>query len=198
MKYEKDNSPVQMKPLRVLKLTAAIWLLALLALLAPLSVLAQSVFQAHLLTPPGGARLSMGQFWFRVDQGEVEFVAIVFPFGNVSALTSNLSPVLSVPGRSVKFALNEGAFTAFHGLYTYADRNPFLPFEPPFVYDEDGNAYLIDAPVIRWGYLYTGRFALPAGFERQLLNGHGTVQFNEYLSGLVTVEVATAPGKRRR
>jgi hypothetical protein len=181
--------------LPVLKLVAALWLLALLA---PWSSPAQSVFQATLATPPDGARLVMGRFYFQMDHDELEFVAIVFPFGSLGLLSSNVNPVLSVPGRSVEFSLGQGILTEFRGLYSYADHNPFLPFELPFLYDEEGNPYLIDAPVIRYGYRYSGRFKLPSGFERQLLTGLGVVELNEYVAGSVRVAAVEKPGNQRR
>src|SRR5262245_46121539 len=106
-------------------------LAAALLLLAPLAVPAKGVFQATLATPPApppnSARLSMGNFYFQVDNNELEFVAIVYPaFGLVP---TNLNPVLTVPGRSVEFSLGSGVYTSFHGLYSWAFRNPFLPFE---------------------------------------------------------------------
>jgi hypothetical protein len=177
-----------MKPI-TLALTVA---LLFLAPLAP----AKSVFQASLLTPPADARLLMGSFYFQVDNDEVEFVAIVYPAFGVAP--TNLKPALSVPGRTVEFSLGTGVLTSFHGLYSWAFRNPFLPFELPIQYDEEGNPYLIDAPVILSGYLYKGRFKLPPGFDRQLLNGRGFVQLHEYVAGSVMVAATDERGNRER
>lgn len=175
-------------------------LAAAVLLLAPPAAPAKSVFQATLATPPApfpdSARLSMGSFYFQVDNDELEFVAIVYPaFGLVP---TNLNSVLTVPGRSVEFSLGTGVRTSFHGLYSWAFRNPFLPFELPIQYDEDGNPYVIDAPVILTGYLYTGRFKLPPGFDRQLLNGRGFVQLHELVAGSVVVAATDERGSRER
>lgn len=159
-----------------------------LALTAP----AQSVFQAYLHTPPeDGARLDTGRFWFQVNQDEVEFYAIVFQsFGQTPP---DLAPVLEVPGSSLGFSLGDSTATEFRGAYSYADRNPFVPFEYPFQYDDDGNPYLIDNHSIRYGWLYSGRFDLPAGFEAELLAGRGTVELNPFLSGNVTIAAVPEP-----
>jgi hypothetical protein len=126
-----------------------------------------------------------------VDQDEVEFYAIVFQsFGETPP---GLAPVLEVPGSSLGFSLGDGAATEFRGAYSYADRNPFVPFELPFQYDDDGNPYLIDNHSIRYGWLYTGRFDLPAGFEAELLAGRGTVELNPFLSGQVTLAAVPEP-----
>jgi hypothetical protein len=144
---------------------------------------AQSVFQAYLSTPPSGARLDPGRFWFQVNQDEVEFYAVVFQtFGQTPP---SMAPVLEVPGSSLGFSLGDGAAREFRGIYSIADRNPFVPLELPFQYDDEGNPYLIDTPSIRYGWLYSGQFDLPAGFEAELLAGRGTVELNPFLSGAV-------------
>ena len=150
-------------------------LIGVLALGLTLKSPAQNVFQAYLSTPPGGAQLGLGRFWFQVDNGQVDFTAIIFPFGPA---TSSLNPTISVPGRDVEFTLGAGTATTFNGLHTMADHNPYLPAEPWLLagYDDAGNPYHIDAPVIQYADVYTGHFSLPAGFEQRLLDGLGRVK----------------------
>lgn len=158
---------------------------------ATLSSSAQAVFASWLHTPQdGGATLGMGKFYFQVEQDTVDFVAIVTPFGS---FTADLYPLLSTPAGSLEFSLGEGVFTAFGGSYTYLDRNPFLPFELPFLFDDEGHPYLIDTCNIRYGNLYTGHFALPDGFLDELLAGRGTVQFNDDILGSITVAAVPEP-----
>jgi len=155
---------------------------------------AGSVFQSHLSTPAGsgGAQLSLGQFYFRVEADQVDFVALIFPLG---PLTGSLSPVLSVPDNSINFSLGAGASTWFHGSHTIADHNPFLPTEPwlPAGYDENGNPLYLDTMNIRMADVYTGHFILPPGFEADLLAGLGSIEFNSSVTGTITVAAVPEP-----
>lgn len=158
----------------------------LLGLAFALNARAESVFQAFLSNPPGGAQLSLGKFYFRVESDQVDFVAVIFPFGS---LTANLDPVLSVPGSSINFSLGTGTSTLFYGARSIAYRNPFIPAEPwlPTGYDEDGIPFYYEAPVILAGDFYTGHFSLPPGFEADLLAGLGRIDFNPVLGGAIAV-----------
>jgi len=158
----------------------------LLGLALTLTARAETVFQAFLSNPPGGAQLSLGKFYFRVEAGQVDFVAVVFPFGS---MTTDLNPVLSVPGSSITFSLGEGTRNWLHGTHTVADQNPFLPAPPwlPYSYDENGNPIYVDAAVIRLTDIYTGHFSLPEGFEADLLAGLGRIDFNPALGGAIAV-----------
>jgi hypothetical protein len=182
-----------MKPGIILPFNAAL-LIGVLGLGLACKSPAQNVFQAYLSmsqsTLLGEAQLSRGRFWFQVDDGQVDFTAIIFPFGPA---TVSLNPTMSVPGSDVEFTLGAGTATTFSGLHTIVDHNPYLPAEPwlPTGYDDAGNPYYLDAPVIRYGDVYTGHFTLPDGFEESLLSGLGRVEFNSTLSG--AIKVASVP-----
>src|SRR5262245_36556217 len=98
---------------------------------------AQSVFQASLgaHSPGDTATLSMGRFYFRVENNKVDFMALVTPFGPA---TSSLTPAFVIPGDTFSFSLGTSVRTEFRGSHTYLDNNPFLPQPPwvPYGYDD--------------------------------------------------------------
>lgn len=155
---------------------------------------AQSVFQASLSTPPGAglARLHLGQFYFRVEANEVDFVAVLSSFGSLSG---NFNPMLTLPGQSIGFSLGVGERNWFHGSHTIANNNPFLPARPllPAGYDEDGNPYYVDTANITIADVYTGHFTLPDGFEDGLLAGLGRMELNAGASGAIQVAAVPEP-----
>ena len=156
---------------------------------------AQSIFQAGLLTTSvgGGGQLSVGRFYFQVDNGQVDFVAVV-DFPGLVPLDFNSN--FLIPGDSVGFSLGDGVPTEFSGSHTIADNNPFLPPAPwvPAGYDDDGNPFYIDAPMIRYANVYNGSFALPQGFLNGLLAGKGVVELGPGVSGSIMVAAVPEPG----
>lgn len=167
-------------------------LIGLLGLGLTLPTPAQSVFQANLNTSSGSSQLNFGRFYLRAVGNQVDFVAVIFPFGTK---TSDFSPVLTVPGGTFNFALGEATRDWLHGTHTVADHNPFLPAPPwqPYSYDEDGNPIYIDAAVIRLTDIYTGQFTLPDGFADDLLGGLGHISFNTSIGGTITVMAVPEP-----
>jgi hypothetical protein len=153
---------------------------------------AENVFQANLSTSGGSAQLNFGRIYLRVEEAQVDFMAVIFPFGS---LTDNLNPVLTGPGDSFNFSLGAGTRTWLHGTHTVADQNPFLPAPPwlPHSYDENGNPLYLDATVIRLTDIYTGQFTLPDGFADDLLAGLGHISFNSSLGGIITVATVPEP-----
>jgi hypothetical protein len=153
---------------------------------------AQSVFQANLSATGGGSQLNFGRLYLRAVGNQVDFVAVIFPFGT---MTSDFTPVLNVPGVSFNFALGEATRDWLHGTHTVADQNPFLPAPlwRPHSYDEDGNPIYVDAAVIRLTDIYTGQFTLPDGFADDLLAGLGHVSFNNSIGGTITVMAVPEP-----
>ncbi|HYG24630.1 MAG TPA: hypothetical protein VEH04_17785 [Verrucomicrobiae bacterium] len=144
----------------------------------------QGVFQASLATPPdGGAQLSTGRFWGRVSGNEMEFMAVLFQ--GFAGMSEGLAPALIADGTVVSFSLGQGTAAALHGGYTVADRNPFVPWTPPFQYDEDGNPYLIDNASIRYATIYSGTISLPDGFLEALMRGEGVVHLNDFYVGTI-------------
>lgn len=146
-----------------------------------LATRAQGVFQATLSTPSdgSGAQLMLGNFWFQVVNGEVDFIARVDSFGS---LTPNLkSAVLSVSGSSIGFSPG-ATLTGFIGSQTDPNWNPFLPPVPPTPagYDDDGNPYYLSySPPPIPSFYYTGHFSMPPGFLDELLAGNGKIEFND-------------------
>lgn len=132
-----------------------LFIVGLLGLGLTLSAPAQSFFQASLSTSGGSSQLNFGRLYLRAEGNQVDFVAVIFPFGT---MTSGFNPVLTVPGGSCNFALGEATRDWLHGTHTVADQNPFLPAPPwqPYGYDEDGNPIYVDAAVIRLTDIYTG------------------------------------------
>lgn len=155
-------------------------------------VQAQSVFQANLHTLGGNAQLQLGRIYFRAAGPQVDFVAVLFPFG---ALTGDLNPVLNIPDDSFSFSLGAGTHEWLSGTRTVADHNPFQPAPPwlPHSYDENGNPLYVDAPVIREADLYHGSFNLPEGFLEKLLTGCGSIKFNPALGGDLSVVAVPEP-----
>jgi hypothetical protein len=153
---------------------------------------AENVFQAHLSTSGGNAQLNFGRIYLRAEGNQVDFMAVIFPFGS---LTDNLNPVLTVPGDSFNFSFGAGTRTWLHGTHTVADQNPFLPAPPwrPHSYDENGTPLYVDAAVIRLTDIYTGQFTLPDGFADDLLAGLGQISFNSSLGGIITVATVPEP-----
>ncbi len=153
---------------------------------------AASVFQASLSTPSGMAQLQFGRIYFQVEGDQVDFLAVVFPFGN---WPTDLSPVLTVSGGSLQFTLGPATRESLYGTRTVADLNPFVPAPPwlPHSYDENGNPLYLDSPVIRLTDIYTGQFDLPAGFTDDLLAGLGRIDFNSTLGGDIQVVAVPEP-----
>jgi hypothetical protein len=182
----KKQSTIRMKKITIL---------CLLGLCLALSARSQGVFQATLSIPldgsNGGGGLIMGDFWFQVENDEVDFIAFVSP----STFTSSLNPILSVPGSSVGFSLGE-VQTGIIGSQTDPEWNPFLPPKPlmPTGYDDDGNPYFVSpGPVIWTGNFYSGQFALPPGFLDDLLAGNGKIELNSSLGGNIFVTPTPEP-----
>ena len=153
---------------------------------------AQSVFQANLSNSGGSSQLNFGRLYLRAAGNQVDFVAVIFPFGTT---TSAFNPVLTVPGDSCNFTLGEATRDRLHGTHTVADQNPFLPAPPwrPHSYDEDGNPIYVDAAVIRLTDIYTGQFTLPDSFVDDLLAGLGHISFNNTIGGTITVMAVPEP-----
>lgn len=123
------------------------------------SVRAQSIFEANVgWGSPGGAVLEMGAVWFRVQDGFVEFQAILQdPIGQ----TASLQPVLMLSGGELPFSLGTGQhFTVAQG---FRYQNPFIP-APPF----DPNAPVTDNYF--QGTSFAGSFQGFAGLENRLLS----------------------------
>lgn len=152
---------------------------------------AQGVFQASLgMQSDGGAHLFLGNFWFKVENDELDFILLV----SLPTAWSGLNPVLSVPGSSVEFSPGE----AQTGLFIDAQhtaQNPFLPSPQwkPAGYDDDGNPYYLMSPGFFGNNYYSGHFTLPPGFLDELLAGNGKIELNSFIGGNITVATVPEP-----
>lgn len=163
----------------------------IIGLCLTLSARAQGVFEASLGTPPdAGARLFLGNFWFKVENNEVDFIAFI----SLPGAWSSLNPVLSVPGSSVEFSLGEAQTGVFVNAQQAA-RNPFLPAPPlePSAYDDDGNPVYFVSPGVFANDYYSGHFDLPPDFLDELLAGNGKIELNSSIVGNITVDAVPEP-----